>query len=590
MITGSRRRIPPLSTIPIAVYIGVLLVAPGVLLILYSFYTSSFYTVVHTFTTANYHEVFTTAVYWQLLLKSWLVGLIVASIITILAFTMAYAMRFSLGRWGPRLMILVMATLLSSYIVRIFAWMTILGTNGLTNTVLLDLGVINHPLSFLLYGYFAIGLVLVYVYLPLAVLPIYAALQGVDQHALEASRDLGATRLQTLRRVTIPLAAHGIRVAFAVSFIFAASDYVTPTLVGGLHGEMAGNVIQDQFTQSGNYPLGAALAILLVAGFPIILGGLAVTTRLLGRIGSWIPSPHRRQRPEWLSRVSDAALRIPYAGIVTGLLVVFLALPLLTVIFFSFNKSPVPGLPFEGFSLHWYRSVLASGQFHGALRTTLEVAALAVVGAVVLGTPAAFGLARRRSALSPLINTVVFAPIAAPGVVVGVALLTTLDYSGIQGGIWPTVAAHVLLVCPFVVLVVRARLTGLDLRIEEAARDLGARRVRVFRTILLPILASALVGAAILAAAISFDELVVTNFTIGAGATLPVWIFSQARTGLTTSINAIAVLLFTGSLGLIGVTALLLRLQRSRRLTDTLMSQSTDTVVAQSADTLVAQP
>ena len=165
-----------------------------------------------------------------------------------------------------------------------------------------------------------------------------------------------------------------------MSFIFAASDYVTPTLVGGLHGEMAGNVIQDQFTQSGNYPLGAALAILLVAGFPIILGGLAVTTRLLGRIGSWIPSPHRRHRPEWLSRVSDAALRIPYAGIVTGLLVVFLALPLLTVIFFSFNKSPVPGLPFEGFSLHWYRSVLASGQFHGALRTTLKVSALAVVG------------------------------------------------------------------------------------------------------------------------------------------------------------------------------------------------------------------
>ena len=100
MITGSRRRIPPLSTIPIAVYIGVLLVAPGVLLILYSFYTGSFYTVVHTFTTANYHEVFTTAVYWQLLLKSWLVGLIVASIITILAFTMAYAMRFRLGPGG----------------------------------------------------------------------------------------------------------------------------------------------------------------------------------------------------------------------------------------------------------------------------------------------------------------------------------------------------------------------------------------------------------------------------------------------------------------------------------------------------------
>jgi ABC-type spermidine/putrescine transport system permease subunit II len=574
-LTRARSLIPPLSTVPTAVYIGVLLVIPGVSLILYSFYTSGFYTVIHSLTSANYHEVFTVAVYWQLLLKSWAVGLIVASIITVCAFTMAYAMRFSLGRWGPRLLILVMATLLSSYIVRIFAWMTILGTNGLTNTALHDLGLISHPLSFLLYGYFAIALVLVYVYLPLAVLPIYAALQGIDPRVLEASRDLGATRLQTLRRMTIPLAMHGIRIAFAVSFIFAASDYVTPTLVGGLDGQMAGNVIQDQFTQSGNYPLGAALAVLLVAGFPVILGGLAVTMRVLGRAGARIPRRSgRRHHPDWLTRATDAASRVPYAGIVTGLLMVFLAAPLLTVIFFSFNNSPVPGLPFEGFTLHWYSSVFSSSQFLSALRTSLEVAGLAVVVAILLGTPAAFGLARRRSAATSLVNTVVFAPIAVPGVMIGIALLTTLDYSGIQGGVYPTVAAHVLLICPFVVLVVRSRLTGLEPNIEEAARDLGARRMRVFRTILLPLLAAALAGAAILAAAISFDELIVTNFTIGAGATLPVWIFSQARTGLTTAINAIAVLLFGGSLGLITLTALLLRLQRSRRLTDTLLAEA----------------
>lgn len=569
----ARRLTPPLSTVPIAVYIGVLLLGPGVLLILYSFYTAGFYTVIHTLTAANYQEIFSVSIYWQLLLKSWLVGLIVATIVAVFAFTMAYAMRFTFGRWGPRLLILVMATLLSSYVVRIFAWMTILGTNGLTNTVLLDLGIIQRPLSFLLYGYFAIGLVLVYVYLPLAVLPIYAALQEIDPHALEASRDLGSSGFETLRRITIPLAMHGIRVAFAVTFIFAASDYVTPTLVGGLSGQMAGNVIQDQFTQSGNYPLGAALAIVLVAGFPVILGVLALVSRLLAHLVSLLPRRSRRRRSEALGRSIDRVARFPYAGIMTGLLLVFLAAPLLTVIFFSFNSSPVPGLPFQGFTVHWYQQVLASGQFRAALTTSLEVAGLGVLGALILGTPAAFGLARRRTSVNALVNTVVFAPIAVPGVVIGVALLTTLDYSGIAAGLLPTVAAHVLLICPFVVLVVRARLTGLDPRIEEAARDLGARGIRVFRTILLPILATALLGAAILAAAISFDELIVTNFTIGAGATLPVWIFSQARTGLTTAVNAIAVLLFGGSLCLIGLTALILRLQRSRRLTDTLLEQ-----------------
>lgn len=563
----------PLATVPIMAYIGFLLLVPGALLVLYSFYTAGFYTVIHTFTWSNYHEIYALSLYWKLLVKSWAVGLVVAAIIVVCAFVIAYALTFRLGRWGPRLLILILATLLSSYIVRIFAWMTILGTDGLINRLLMDLGVISHPLTFLLYGYFAIILTLVYVYLPLAVLPIYAALQEVDPHALEASRDLGATGFQTLRRITLPLAMHGIRVAFAISFIFAASDYVTPILVGGLSGQMAGNVIQDQFTESGNYPLGAALAIALVVGFPVILGAISVGARLavqwsrrVGRAKPWSLPPAAR-------RVADVVTALPYTEAATLLLMLFLALPLITVIVFSFNDSPVPGLPLQGFTLSWYRQVLDSDTFHQVFRTSLTVAGLGVLGAIIIGVPAAFGLARHRFAAEPMVSAVVFAPIAVPGVVIGVALLIALDYSGILGGIYPTAAAHTLLVCPFVVLVLRARLIGINPQIEEAARDLGARRSRVLRTILLPLIASALVGAAILAAAISLDELVVTNFTIGAGATIPIWVFSQARTGLTTAINAIAVLLFTGSLLLIGAAALALRLQRAARLSDVLVGR-----------------
>jgi ABC-type spermidine/putrescine transport system permease subunit II len=256
----------------------------------------------------------------------------------------------------------------------------------------------------------------------------------------------------------------------------------------------------------------------------------------------------------------------------TVLLLIFLAVPLITVVVFSFNNSPIPGLPFRGLTAVWYGRLLASGYFHRVLDTSLVIAGLAVTGAMALGVPAAFAL-RRRFRLSGLLTALVFAPVAVPGVVIGVALLSALDYTNILAGVAPTVAAHILLVSPFIVLVVRSRLLGIDRRIEEAARDLGAGRMRLLRTIMMPLLATALLGAGILAVAISLDELVVTNFTIGSSATIPVWVFSQARTGLTPSINAIAVLLMGASLLLLGLAALVTRLRSASRLSEILAEE-----------------
>ena len=558
--------IPPTS-VPVVSYVLVLLVIPVGLLVVYSFFTSGFFTVVRRFTLDNYHQILQLSLNWELLVKSWAVGLVVAAIIVVFGFAMAYALALRAGKWGPRLLAVVMASLLASYVVRIYAWMTILGTNGLINRALMDLGLIHRPLTFLLYGYFAIILTLVYVYLPLGVLPMYAALQGVDPHLIEASRDLGASRFQTLRRITIPMSNHGIWVAFAFSFILASSDYVTPILVGGFSGQMAGNVIQDQFSEAGNYPFGAALSVALMVGYPIILGALA----LLSRVPRW--ARHRVRfaapGPRRMRRLADLFDRLPYAWVLTVLLLIFLALPLATVVFFSFNNSPIPGLPFRGLTAHWYGRLVGSAEFHRVLDTSLVIAGLAVIGAMAIGIPAAFAL-RRRFRLSGPLTALVFAPVAVPGVVIGVALLSALDYTNILAGVSATVAAHILLVCPFVVLVVRSRLLGIDRRIEEAARDLGAGRLRLLRTITMPLLAAALIGAGILAAAISLDELVVTNFTIGSSATIPVWVFSQARTGLTPSINAIAVLLLGASLLLLGLAALATRLRSAARLADIL--------------------
>jgi ABC-type spermidine/putrescine transport system permease subunit II len=561
----------PLGGLPALAYILSLLAVPTGVLLIYSFWTPGFFSVLHKFTTVNYEQVFTESLYWHLLLKSLGVGLAVAAIMVCCGFAMAYSMTFRLGRWGPRILVFVTATLLSSYVVRVYAWKTILGTNGILNRALLDMGLISKPLTFLLYGYFAIGLTLVYVYLPLAVLPIYAALQNIDPRVLEASRDMGASPFRTFRRITLPLALPGIRIAFAFAFIFASSDYVTPNLVGGFSGQMVGNVIQDQFGFSGNYPLGAALSFGLLAGFAAVLAGLVLGARATALLRRRMPTLPRRSLDRHAGLVRRVAESIPYSEIATALLLVFLLMPLVTVILFSFNDTPVPGLPFKGFTTHWYTDVLSSGTFHRVLETSLIVAAAAVAGALLVGVPAAFSLARRRFRLRRTLGILVYGPVAVPGVMIGVALLTTFVFTNITLGILPTITAHILLVMPFVVLVTRARVEEMDPRLEEAGRDLGAVRGRVFRTITLPLIAPALIGAAILAAALSLDDLVVTNFTIGSSATIPVWIFSQAReVGLTPSINAVAAVILVVSLSLIGLAALVMRLKRSTRLSQTI--------------------
>ena len=167
-------RLLPLGASPLVLFLLAMLVAPVCLLVLYSFWEAGFFVVVHRFTSANYTSIFEEAIYWRLILKSLGVGLVCGGLMVVFGFAMAYAMTFRLARWGPRILILVMATLLSSYVVRIYAWKTILGTNGLLNEALIRIGLIDQPLGFLLYGYFAIIVTLVYVYLPIVVLPIYA--------------------------------------------------------------------------------------------------------------------------------------------------------------------------------------------------------------------------------------------------------------------------------------------------------------------------------------------------------------------------------------------------------------------------------
>lgn len=559
----------PIGTAPVGVYLLLLLVAPVGVLVLYSFWTPAFFTVVRRFTLENYERVATDGTILALFAKTLGVGLVCAALLVVFGFAMAYAITFKMPRWGPRILVLVTATLLASYLVRIYAWKAILGNRGLLNATLIEIGVIDHELGFLLYGYFAIVLTLVYVYLPFSVLLIYAGLQSIDPRVFEASRDLGADRFRTVRRVTIPQAAPAIRVAFAVSFILTTADYVTPQLVGGLHGQMVGRVISDLFGGGANFPLGAALSVVLVlamAGGLLLPRAAGAAWRALGRARGARPRTRRaRSRRRW-GPLDRLVHRFPYTEALTVGMLAFLLLPLAVVIVFSFNAGAVSGLPFNGVTLHWYTDVLTREDFRRVLTTSLTVMAIAVSASLLIGVPAAIALVRRRFRLAAALRGAIFGPVAIPGVVIGVALLTSFVFVEFRLGTLTTAAAHTLLVLPFVVLVVRARLLEMDPGIEEAARDLGSSPRRVFRTVTLPLLLPSLVGAALLSAAISLDDVIVTNFVSGTSPTVPVWILGLMRRTFTPTVNAVAVLILSGSLLLIGTAALVFRRSRAAAL------------------------
>jgi len=199
-----------------------------------------------------------------------LLALAVALLTTILAFGFAYVIRFRAGRAANALLFLTLITLFGGYLVKIYAWKSILGRDGILNLALINLGLIDEPLTALIYSAQGIVITLTYFLLPFAVLPIYSNMRAIHDGTLEASRDLGAGPWQTLARVVLPQCERGIIVAFTFSFLISVGDYVTPRFVGG-GAAMIGNFIETQFSFGFNWPMGSAMAFTVMASSLVVV-------------------------------------------------------------------------------------------------------------------------------------------------------------------------------------------------------------------------------------------------------------------------------------------------------------------------------
>lgn len=269
---------------PLAILL-VLLVAPLLLMVAFSVRPDGRAPFLAPFepTLGHYADLFERGVYWGLLGVSVGVAAIVAMLAVLAAYPLAYFLRFHAGRQAFLYLLLLLIPFWTSYLLRVMAWKLMLGSSGLLNNMLIGAGLIEDPLEALLYTRTAVAVTLVYVWIPFAALPILAALQRVETTHLEAAADLGARPLVTFVRVTLPLSLPGVVGAFFLVFIPTTGEYVTPILVGGSRGSLYGNVIQDFFTRSANWPLGSALSVILIA-LTVVLVIVALRTVNVRRV------------------------------------------------------------------------------------------------------------------------------------------------------------------------------------------------------------------------------------------------------------------------------------------------------------------
>jgi spermidine/putrescine transport system permease protein len=225
-----------------------------------------------------------------------------------------------------------------------------------------------------------------------------------------------------------------------------------------------------------------------------------------------------------LSRNGRIALRALFL-----LVVLFLYAPIVILLIFSFNNSELPSFPLSGFTLHWYREFLTNSDLKGALETSAIIAALSSLGAVLLGVLASIALARRRFRGKAAVSALLLSPLVIPYVVFGISLLLLFHQLGIPRSILTVVIGHIVISLPYTILVLVPRIEQIDVSLEEAAYDLGASRLRTFRSITLPLILPAVVSAFLIAFTTSFDEYAVASFVVGTRLTFPIYLYSALR-------------------------------------------------------------
>ncbi|VVE66700.1 Putrescine transport system permease protein PotH [Pandoraea anapnoica] len=569
---------PLLMAAPIVILLAVMLIYPVGQLLLLSIRGES------GFTLAEYQRLFASSVYVEVLLITLKVSLYTTFFAVLTGYPIAYRLSTLSGARKQRLLFWLLLSFWTSFLVRTFAWVVLLGRNGVVNRTLLDLGLIDQPLS-LLYSFPAVVLGMVHALMPLAVLTMLSVMENIDRRLPSAASTLGARPGTVFWRVYFPLSLPGVAAGALMVFVTSIGFFITPTLLGGRHETMITQLIIDQVMQALNWGFAGAISVLLLA---VVLVVFFVYDRMVGlstmaggagdvkagkRRGGWTRTFGEKVLAT-LGTATDLLLRAFPKGrgaqaeqgdglvlrVVVFLLVVFLAAPALLMIPMSFDSASGLAWPPKGFSLQWYQQIWDSPLWMQAVTRSMLVGIGAGLLSMLIGTPAAFLLVRGGMRGKSAMLAFVLAPIVVPRMILAVGVFYFFAKIGLVGSSVGLTLAHTVVAVPYVVITMMAVLRNYDTRLDLAAYSLGARPWATLRRVTFPILGAGLLSSFLFAFATSFDELTIALFTSGGlSTTLPKQFWDEITMQISPVIAAVSTCLFLFIAALIWVAERLRR-------------------------------
>ncbi len=514
------------------------------------------------FSLGAYARAFSTTVYLHVLAITFAIAAETTLISLLAGLPLAYWLTHLPPRRRGPVLLLVMLPFWTSALVKTFAWLIILGRNGVLNRLLLAAGLIDHPLG-LLHGRGGVMVGMVQAMLPLAVLTMLPVMLAIDRRLNDAARTLGASSVQAFWRVFFHLALPGLAAAGLLVFISALGYFITPALLGGPHDTMLAQLIITEVQEMMDWNFGGALAVLMVAaalltcwlyerafGIASVAGGAA------------LPDPRRplRRLGLVLLGVTADALSAAGGGIAARLgprlsgwalpafclpVLAFLSVPTMVMLPMGFTSSSFLDFPPPGFGLSWFRMVLASPLWRDALLRSLAVAAATGIVATVTGALAAYAVARQGGRWGGALFALFLAPLAIPRIVVAFGLFTLFARLHLVGTSAGLAIGHAVLALPMVFVTVLATFKGYDWHLDQAAATLGADRRRVLVLITAPLVRSGLAAAFLFAFITSFDELTVAIFVSGGiVTTLPRQMWDDMILQLNPTLAAVSAIVF----------------------------------------------
>jgi len=534
----------------------------------------------------HYARLFEGDLYTKVLLITLKVAVWTTAFAIIAGYPVAYLLANVKSSLRNTLIIWVLLPFWTSFLVRTFAWLVLLGRKGAINDLLILLGIIDYPIK-IIYNFTGVMIGMVHALMPLCVLTMLAVMENIDTNLTKAAGTLGARRGQAFWRIYFPLSLPGVAAGGLLIFVTSLGFFITPALLGSARETMIVQLIMFQIDSMLNWGFAGAISMLLLVTVLVIFflydRWLGLSTLSGGTSGKAVDTGTKRKEGlgtrigvgalnavgsacAWLGALYDklvkrdpARRRIDYSQrslwFVAGLVIFFLAAPTFFIVPVSFTEEGFLSWPPKGFSLQWYEALVAElSPYPAAFGRSVIIALFAGFFAMLVGVPAAFMLVRKQFFGKGAVFAFLVSPIITPHIILAISLFYLFAKLHLIGTYLGLILGHTVVTMPYVIVTVMAVIKNYDLRLDQAAWTLGAGKLQTLRFVTFPIIKGGLIAAFMFAFIISFDELTMAIYlTGGEFATLPkqMWVDAVMRVNPTLAAVSTVMLVFMSAIILV---------------------------------------